>query len=78
MDIYEKHQKLLEAQSARSPMLTIREMGEVLDTKSTSYIIWFLEKLVKEGLAVKERRGVKHVYRIISPSYKRNPPRADE
>jgi hypothetical protein len=78
MDIYEKHQKLLDAQSAHSPMLTIREMGEVLETNSTSYVVWFLEKLVKQGLAVKESRGIsKHVYRIISPSYKHNP-QADE
>jgi predicted transcriptional regulator len=77
MDIYEKYQKLLDAQNTHSPMLTIREMGEVLNTGSTSYVKFILEKLVKEGLAVKERRGLRNVYRIVSPSYKHNP-QADE
>ena len=78
MDLHEKYQKLLDAQAAHSPMLTLREMGEVLETGSTSYVVWVLEKLVAQGLAVKERRGLKHVYRIISPSYRHNEPKDSE
>lgn len=78
MDIHEKHKRLLEAQSSRSPLLTLREMGEVLGTNSTSYVVWFLEKLVAQGLAVKERRGLKHVYRIVPQSYRHNAPKGDE
>jgi predicted transcriptional regulator of viral defense system len=63
--ITDRYQKLLEAQATHQPTMTIREMGAVLNIRSTSYIRLILDRLVAEGRAVKIRRGLKHVYRIV-------------
>ena len=63
----------MDAQDTHLPMLTLREMGVIMNTKSTSYVQFILNKLVAEGLAIKERRGLKHVYRFVPQSYKHNP-----
>jgi hypothetical protein len=72
-DILEKHRKLLAAQDSKLPQMTIREMGEVIGSESTSYIKWILDKLIDAGLAVKIQRGDKHIYRLVEPGYKHNP-----
>ena len=71
-DINETHQKLLEAQNAHNPAMSIRDMGEVLGTDSPSYVKWLLDKLVAAGLAEKIQRGSKHVYRMVEPKYQHN------
>lgn len=70
MDNTDRHQKLLEAQDAHPPTLTIREMGGVLGIESPSHVKYILDDLVEKGLALRVQRGKKNVYRIISPSYK--------
>ena len=71
-DIEETHKKLLEAQEAHPPIMTIREMGGALGSDSPSYVKFLLDKLVDLGLAERVMRGKKHVYRIVNKGYRHN------
>jgi DNA-binding transcriptional ArsR family regulator len=71
MNLDEKHQKLLDAQNAHPPTLTMLEMGEVLDMTSKGHLSWLLGRLVEAGLAEKIQRGTKHVYRMVELKYKK-------
>jgi len=71
--ILEKHQQLLEAQEAKQPQLSLREMGGVIGSESPGYVSWLLSRLVALGLAEKIERGGKHVYRIVPAKYRHNP-----
>ena len=71
-DIEETHKKLLEAQSAQFPQMSLRDMGDVLDTPNPSYVRFLLDKLVSLGLAIKIPRGTGHVYRIVEGGYHHN------
>jgi len=69
MDNTDRHAKLLQAQEAHPPTLTLREMGDVLDINSLSHVRYILDDLVAKGMAEKIQRGKKNVYRMITPHY---------
>jgi hypothetical protein len=64
MDILEAHRQILAVQDRQRPALTIREMMDIINVSSTSYMRFLLDKMIAQGLAEKEERGETNRYHV--------------